>query len=121
MGIDKILGCAIAVLVAIIIGLLLYISTLHETIRADKIEISNLKMANTALKSSIDNQNKAIEDIRKHDLILAKKAAAEMAKAQSVAEKHRKNAETIKNQIVTGDECQNANTLLSEYIKGVGL
>lgn len=112
---------AIAGLSVIIIMMTIYIFALNKTIEADKMEISTLTAMNQAFKVSVENQNKALEDIKEKDRQLAKKAASEIAKAHIFAESHKKIADLIIGQKVNGSDCEEANRLLVQYMKGSGL
>lgn len=113
--IASILG--VALLVALIIAFLMYlhIGSLNSTIDTQKTEIANLTAANDLMKASIDTQNKAIDDLKAQEQEREKRAAAEIAKATTQAEKHKARAYSFLQRSVTGDECQAANSLLDEY------
>lgn len=115
---NKFLYGAIALLLISLLTVTLYARALSAEVDAKKAEIAALVIINNAMKTSIDNQNSAIDKLNKDEIERAKEAAIAIAKAHGNADKYRKKAETIKNQIVTGDDCQGANFLFSDYIKG---
>lgn len=116
--ISKIMAGAIGVLLLITLVLGGYNRVLQLEIQAKDTKISELKAANEIMQASIENQNKAIDDLKAKDEDLKKRAEIQVARAHKDAEKYRKKSEFIKNQHVTGDDCQSANALITSYIGG---
>lgn len=95
----------------------LYIHIQNGEIDDQRDQINGLKLERDALKLSIENQNKAIDDLKDSDQKKTKKAREAMLEAKAAADNHAKVARQVDQYQLTGDDCKDADGLVNAYLK----
>ena len=91
---------------------------LKAEVAEQKTTIQQLTDANLAFKEAVERQNEAVEKLKEDGVRRERAAAKAIAAARKEAESHEARAAAIQRVPVTGEECQVADNLITQYLSG---
>ena len=114
----KILAIACGALGLVVFGLLLYCNNLGLRLDAAKARGDSAIATNTALKSAADQCQIQVDNLLDEQVKLRKRAAAAIAEAEKAKNSSLQRVGAILSYKGSGNQCEDANALLSTYLKG---
>lgn len=106
--------------IAIVGGQHLYIGHLNKKIEAKQAEIALLQTANAQFKLSTERQNEAIAALQAAAKKRHAKGLIAIRAAKKVSKIHRDKAASLRSSTLTGNECSDADHILSDYLMHPG-
>lgn len=113
------LGVVVGILVAVALGTIevqhLEIEHLNSKITVLKADNDTLTRNNAVLTGAIDTQNAAVTALQAQADVKQKAAATALAKAVQKAQTYQNRWQAIRDQKLTGDDCQNMKSTVDLY------
>lgn len=107
------IGGVVTAILAIISLQHIEIKNLQEKLQQAKLENTTLEVSNKKLIAALKNQNYAVSLLQQETEKKKALAKKSLAKAKTLSAKYSKNADNIRNQKSSGDECNDIINLLN--------